>query len=139
MCAGLITLIDPPREEVPQAVRECQEAGVQVVMVTGDHPLTAAAIARNIGLISSPTREDIAMQRGIKIEDVPLSDAKAMVVHGSQMDNMTDDDWNHLVSLKEVVFARTSPEQKLTIVKKFTDAGNIVAMTGDGTCGKSFN
>ena len=129
---GLITLQDPPRDEVPQAIRECHTAGVKVVMVTGDHPLTAAAIARKIGLITTPTRDLIAKERGIPKDQVPEEDIHAVVVHGNEITAMTDDDWKILVAKKEIVFARTSPEQKLIIVKQFTAAGNITAMTGDG-------
>ena len=129
---GLITLRDPPRPEVPQAVRDCHSAGVKVVMVTGDHPLTAAAIARNIGLITYPTRDVLAKQRGCRPEDVPEEDVMARVVTGAEIPAMTEADWQTLVSKKEIVFARTSPEQKLIIVKEFTKAGNVTAMTGDG-------
>jgi sodium/potassium-transporting ATPase subunit alpha len=127
---GLITLLDPPRPEVTQAVQDCFSAGVKVVMVTGDHPLTAAAIARKIGLVTHPTRDQIAKERAILETEVPEDDIKAMVVHGGTIPNMTEADWKLLLSKKEIVFARTSPEQKLTIVKEFTKAGHITAMTG---------
>ena len=128
----MVTLRDPPRAEVPQAVRDCHTAGVKVVMVTGDHPITARAIARNIGLITLPTREDVAREKGIHPNQVDENDIKAVVVHGSTIPAMTDGDWATLIGKKEIVFARTSPEQKLIIVQKFTAAGNTVAMTGDG-------
>jgi sodium/potassium-transporting ATPase subunit alpha len=129
---GITTLMDPPRLEVPQAIRDCQSAGVKVVMVTGDHPLTAEAIARNIGLITLPTRGRLAKERGIHPQDVNEKDVGAVVVHGSMIPGFSDGDWESVISKKEIVFARTSPEQKLIIVKKFTEAGNVVAMTGDG-------
>ena len=129
---GLITLLDPPRPEVPQAVKDCHTAGVKVVMVTGDHPLTAAAIARKIGLITKKTRDDVAKEKGIAPTEVKEEEVEAVVVHGSQIPAMTEDDWKVLVSKQEIVFARTSPEQKLIIVKEFTKAGNVTAMTGDG-------
>ena len=69
---GLITLIDPPRDEVPKAVHDCHEAGVRVVMVTGDHPLTAEAIARKIGMITTKTRKDVAKLRKCEIDQVSL-------------------------------------------------------------------
>jgi sodium/potassium-transporting ATPase subunit alpha len=135
---GLITLIDPPRPEVPQAVKDCQTAGVKVVMVTGDHPLTAEAIARKIGLITLPLSnvlDDKLMRATLKsmyfnspTAEIPY----AVVVHGTRIETMNEDDWKLVVRMKEIVFARTSPEQKLTIVKQFTDAGNVTAMTGDG-------
>jgi sodium/potassium-transporting ATPase subunit alpha len=135
---GLITLIDPPRPEVPQAVKDCQSACVKVVMVTGDHPLTAAAIARKIGLITlpvsnildDPTARATLMSMNQRDPDVEIP--YAVVIHGSRIDSLTEDDWKLVVRMKEIVFARTSPEQKLTIVKQFTDAGNVTAMTGDG-------
>jgi len=80
---GLVTLQDPPRAEVPKAIADCHTAGVKVVMVTGDHPLTAAAIARKIGLITHPTRDLLARQRAVSPEDVPEDDVKAVVVKGS--------------------------------------------------------
>jgi sodium/potassium-transporting ATPase subunit alpha len=129
---GLVTLMDPPRDEVPKAVGDCHTAGIKVVMVTGDHPLTAAAIARKIGLITLPTRDVLAKERAIDPKLVPEDDIKAVVVKGSEIPNMTDDDWKILVSKQEIVFARTSPEQKLIIVREFTKAGNVTAMTGDG-------
>jgi sodium/potassium-transporting ATPase subunit alpha len=127
---GLITLLDPPRPEVTQAVQDCFTAGVKVVMVTGDHPLTAGAIARKIGLVTYPTRDQIAIERAISESEVPEDDIKATVVHGATIPDMTEADWKLLLSKKEIVFARTSPEQKLIIVKEFTKAGHVTAMTG---------
>lgn len=129
---GLITLMDPPRAEVPQAIRDCHSAGVKVVMVTGDHPLTAAAIARKIGLITLPTRDVLSKERNIPPAEVPEEDIHAVVIHGQDIPAMTEEDWKILVNKKEIVFARTSPEQKLKIVNEFTAAGNVTAMTGDG-------
>lgn len=139
---GLVTLRDPPRPEVPAAVKDCKTASVKVVMVTGDHPLTAASIARDIGLITYPTRDIIAKEKNKerKVNNLPPLDPKdileeeikAVVVKGSDIPAMTDKDWEILCSKEEIVFARTSPEQKLKIVQEFTKAGNVTAMTGDG-------
>jgi sodium/potassium-transporting ATPase subunit alpha len=74
----------------------------------------------------------LAKERGIPAAEVPEDDIKAVVVHGGEITGMSEDDWKILVSKQEIVFARTSPEQKLTIVKEFTKAGNVTAMTGDG-------
>jgi sodium/potassium-transporting ATPase subunit alpha len=106
---GLITLIDPPRPEVPQAISDCHSAGIKVVMVTGDHPLTAGAIARKIGLITTHTKETLAAARGITISELSVDDAeiKAIVIHGSEIPSLTDKDWDRLLSRKEIVFART--------------------------------
>lgn len=130
---GLITLLDPPRPEVPQAIKDCHKAHVKVVMVTGDHPLTAASIARKIGLLNHPTtKEEVAKLKNIPVSEVQDKDVPSIVVHGSTIPQMTEQDWANLTQKQEIVFARTSPEQKLTIVKEFTKAGYITAMTGDG-------
>ena len=129
---GLFSLNDPPRKEVTKAIASCGGAGIQVVMVTGDYPSTAQAIARKIGLMTFPTKSEIAIQRGIPESDVPDSDVRAVTVHGKQLGGMSKEDWRKLVMKDQVVFARTSPEQKLTIVQNFLEAGHIVAMTGDG-------
>ena len=130
---GLVTLQDPPRAEVPIAIQECYSAGIKVVMVTGDHPLTAESIAKQIGLITQPTRGQLAKERNIDPKDVPEADIGAMVVHGiNDIPKMTDEDWQILGSKKEVVFARTTPEHKLQIVEFFLKQGHITAMTGDG-------
>jgi sodium/potassium-transporting ATPase subunit alpha len=129
---GLITLTDPPRPEVAKAVQDCKTAGVMVVMVTGDHPKTAAAIARKIGLITNPTREELAEERGVDPSQVPEEDVHAVVIHGVAIPKMSEADWAVVLAKREIVFARTSPEHKLIIVREFTKGGHITAMTGDG-------
>jgi sodium/potassium-transporting ATPase subunit alpha len=130
---GLITLMDPPRPEVPKAIQDCYSAHVKVIMVTGDHPLTAASIARQIGLLTKPTtKAEVAALKNIPEEDVTDEDIPAVVIHGQSIPKMTEEDWQRLTKKEEIVFARTSPEQKLTIVQEFTKAGHITAMTGDG-------
>lgn len=133
--AGLISMIDPPRAAVPDAVNKCRSAGIKVIMVTGDHPITAAAIARSVGIISSQneTVEDIAKRLKIPVEKVNKADANACVVHGSMIKDMTDKDIDEiLANHAEIVFARTSPQQKLIIVEGCQRANQIVAVTGDG-------
>ena len=104
-------------------------------MVTGDHPLTAKSIAKSVGIISarSETVEDIAARRGCKVEQVNPREANAAVVHGNDLREM---DVNQLAEIinnhNEIVFARTSPQQKLMIVEGFQKQGQIVAVTGDG-------
>ncbi|XP_055353100.1 sodium/potassium-transporting ATPase subunit alpha-B-like [Paramacrobiotus metropolitanus] len=132
---GLISLIDPPRAAVPDAVAKCRSAGVQVIMVTGDHPVTAKAIARSVGIISEgmETAEDVAHRLGIEVSEVEPADAKAIVVHGGELREMKDEDIDSiLMNHAEIVFARTSPQQKLIIVEACQRAGAVVAVTGDG-------
>jgi sodium/potassium-transporting ATPase subunit alpha len=130
--AGMFALIDPPRETVPQSVLNCQAAGIKVIMVTGDHPHTAAAIARNVNIIRHPTVDEIAAERGVQPEDVPETDVHAVVVAGSEIPGLTFGDWNRILAKESIVFARTSPEQKLDIVAHCQARGEIVAVTGDG-------
>ncbi|KRX13120.1 Sodium/potassium-transporting ATPase subunit alpha, partial [Trichinella nelsoni] len=132
---GLISMIDPPRAAVPDAVSKCRSAGIKVIMVTGDHPITAQAIARSVGIISegSETVEDIALRLGIAKKDVDPSQARAIVVHGSDLKDMNSDQLDIiLANHPEIVFARTSPQQKLIIVEGCQRQGAIVAVTGDG-------
>ncbi|MDW8339501.1 MAG: HAD-IC family P-type ATPase, partial [Thermoleophilia bacterium] len=105
---GLQAMIDPPREEAVVAVRACQDAGIRVLMITGDHARTASAIAEAVG-IARP-------------EDV---------VTGIELDSRSDDELRHLVQ-RSSVFARVSPEHKLRIVRALQANGEVVAVTGDG-------
>jgi Ca2+-transporting ATPase len=107
---GLQGMIDPPRSEAIAAVRACQAAGIQVKMITGDHALTARAIAHQIGL---------------------SRDENALVFTGKQLAEMTDQDLGNAVEVSSV-FARVAPEQKLRLVEALQSKGEIVAMTGDG-------
>jgi len=132
---GLMAMIDPPRAAVPDAVAKCRSAGIKVIMVTGDHPITAKAIAKGVGIISegNETVEDIALRRGCDVSEVNPREAKACVIHGMDLRDMTpaqiDDILRHHT---EIVFARTSPQQKLIIVEGCQRQGAIVAVTGDG-------
>jgi len=132
---GLISMIDPPRAAVPDAVNKCRSAGIKVIMVTGDHPITAEAIAKGVGIISPghETPNDIAKRMKIPVKEVDVSKATAFVVHGSEIKDMSEKDIDHIIaSYPEIVFARTSPQQKLIIVEGCQRAGQIVAVTGDG-------
>jgi Ca2+-transporting ATPase len=106
---GLAALIDPPRDEVPQAVADCQSAGIMPVMITGDHPGTAGAIARRLGI----------MRDG------------EIVLTGQQLSELSEDEFEAEVE-KVRVYARVSPEQKIKIVRALQEMGEFAAMTGDG-------
>ena len=106
---GLIAMMDPPREESKRAVEECVRAGIRPIMITGDHKITAAAIAGEIGI----------MQKGTK------------AVEGAAIDKMDDEELKQFVP-DVSVYARVTPEHKIRIVRAWQDRGNIVAMTGDG-------
>uniref|UniRef100_A0A8C2VRQ5 Sodium/potassium-transporting ATPase subunit alpha n=1 Tax=Chinchilla lanigera TaxID=34839 RepID=A0A8C2VRQ5_CHILA len=132
---GLISMIDPPRAAVPSAVSKCRSAGIKVIMVTGDHPITAKAIAKGVGIISegTETAEDISARLGIPVSQVNPRSAKAIVVHGLELKDMNSEQLKEILqNHTEIVFARTSPQQKLIIVEGCQKLGAIVAVTGDG-------
>jgi magnesium-transporting ATPase (P-type) len=109
--AGLAGLDDPPRPEVPEALRKCQEAGIKVIMVTGDHPRTAAAIAREIGLVKS---------------DNPT------IITGAQLRRLSMVELQLALDAQELIFARVVADQKMRIVEALRKKKQIVAVTGDG-------
>lgn len=136
---GLMALIDPPRPQVPPAVAKCKTAGIRVIMVTGDHPITAKAIAHKVGILWGPTKEDIEEQNeknGLDRGQPGWSDpdeAPAIVVPGWTISLDTPvDEWDRILDHKQIVFARTSPQQKLIIVENCQRRNEIVAVTGDG-------
>merc|ERR1711981_1520461 len=132
---GLMSMIDPPRAAVPDAVSKCRSAGIKVIMVTGDHPITAKAIARSVGIISEGTEtvEDIAARTGRDVKDINPRDAMAAVVHGGEIKDLSEKALDEILMYPtEIVFARTSPQQKLIIVEGCQRMGRIVAVTGDG-------
>lgn len=106
---GLTGMMDPPREEAIQAIRLCEKAGIKVKMITGDHKLTAIAIAKELGLLKE----------------------NEIVLTGTELDMLSDEEFEKIVE-KVVVYARVLPEHKLRIVKALKKKGHIVAMTGDG-------
>ncbi|KAJ3104764.1 hypothetical protein HDU96_008828 [Phlyctochytrium bullatum] len=129
---GLASLEDPPKHGVREAIGHCREAGVKIMMVTGDHPLTAEAIGRKINLMLTDTREKVAHKTNRRPEDVHENEFSAIVIHGEKIDELTDADWNNIFSKEEIIFARTSPKHKLQIVKRAQALGHIVGVTGDG-------
>ncbi len=106
---GLVAMIDPPREESSKAVADCKSAGIKPVMITGDHKITASAIAKEIGILQN--------------------DSEA--IEGIEIDKISDEQLKELVP-KISVYARVTPEHKIRIVRAWQDLGMIVAMTGDG-------
>lgn len=132
---GMAGLTDPPKVGVPEAVHKCKTAGIQVVMVTGDHPATAKAIAKQVGIIepTAKTADEIAEEENIPVQKVPYSRVDAVVLHGEEIDALSQKDWQQILKKKQIVFSRTSPQQKLLIVSKFQELGHCVAVTGDGT------
>ncbi|KAF3429428.1 hypothetical protein E2986_00650 [Frieseomelitta varia] len=132
---GLISLIDPPRPAVPDAVKKCRTAGIKVIMVTGDHPVTAMAIAKKVGIISEghETRYERALLQNKSYTQITEADQHATIITGSELRNMGSMELDNIIKkYEEIVFARTSPQQKLNIVESCQRLGEIVAVTGDG-------
>jgi calcium-translocating P-type ATPase len=107
---GLCGMIDPPREEVPEAVKVTYKAGVKIIMITGDYGLTAKAIAQQIGIAFKNTE----------------------VIEGEAIDKISDQDLKNKLDQKHIIFARVSPEHKMRIVTLLKEKGEVVAVTGDG-------
>jgi len=108
---GLAALLDPPRPKVEAAVQEAKSAGIRVIMLTGDHELTAYSIAKKVGIITSEDQK---------------------VYTGKELSQMSDEDLTDILARGESVFARIAPEQKLRIVHALKSMGEVVAVTGDG-------
>jgi calcium-translocating P-type ATPase len=109
---GLVAMRDPPRPEVVEAVRACRQAGIRIVMVTGDHPLTAEAIARHVGIVQHP---------------------HPAVVTGTQLDALDDGALSKVLAGRaELLLCRVSPEHKMRVVTVLQGRGEVVAVTGDG-------
>ncbi|TKR77856.1 hypothetical protein L596_018757 [Steinernema carpocapsae] len=132
---GIAAIMDPPRPDTARAIQQCKQAGIKVFMVTGDHPTTATAIAREIGLIGEA--EKVVPQRlgksvKVSVAEEVEEDRDWATVHGKMLPDMSDQDWDELLTHNYIVFARTTPEQKLLIVEQCQKRGEVVAVTGDG-------
>lgn len=139
---GVLSLTDPPRDSVPYAVLKCRSAGIKVVMVTGDQPVTAASIAKQCNIITEETVNDIAERKGKTFDEV-FHESDAIVIHGDELTKMALEDeglpeseqgkkLEKWLTKGQIVFARTSPAQKLVIVNGCQRMGEVVAVTGDG-------
>lgn len=106
---GFMGIIDPPRDGVKESIKTCKSAGLKTIMITGDHPTTAFAIAKQVG----------------------ISKHKSETITGNDLDRITNEDLSKIIS-NYTVFARVTPEHKLRIIQALKHSGNIVAMTGDG-------
>ncbi len=127
MFLGLLGLYDPPRPEVPAAIRQCRDAGIKVTMVTGDYGLTAQAIAQQIGLLDPPSSPDRSTAQQQASAD------PVRVIEGATLAQISDVQLRQLLKYRRrLVFARMAPEQKLRLVLAYRALGEVVAVTGDG-------
>ncbi|KZO92976.1 sodium-potassium ATPase [Calocera viscosa TUFC12733] len=138
---GLLGIVDPPRADIPETVRICRNAGIRFFVVTGDHPNTAVAIATKCGIVSHPERIHRFSDLDPSLDTTNLApfsyddenrEVNSLVLDGADLTKMTTAQWDQVCQYEEIVFARTSPEQKLRIVNEMQSHGNIVGMTGDG-------
>lgn len=132
--AGLISMLDPPRDGVPEAVEMCKRASINVYMVTGDHPVTAHAIAKKVGIIDQAV-EDAGRALVVKGDDI-REWQKHVYPPGHEHAGMPNEEqvalWDDALDADQIVFARVSPQHKLLIVENCQRRKEIVAVTGDG-------
>ncbi|KLO07342.1 sodium-potassium ATPase [Schizopora paradoxa] len=137
---GLVGLIDPLKHDIVETVRICRDAGIRFFVVTGDHPTTSIAIAAQAGVISNVNKihrfSDLDASKSpnaVEKYDMNFEGVKkGIVITGPELAQITGGQMEQLAQYDEIVFARTTPEQKLKIVREFQARRNIVAMTGDG-------
>ncbi|KAF7916308.1 hypothetical protein EAE99_009781 [Botrytis elliptica] len=144
---GILGIVDPPRDEIPSVVSTLRRAGIRFFMVTGDFALTAQAIATECGIITnspnmvkdvnSLSRNKLVSESASQSENESKDHAitpqiSSIVLSGPEIITLNDSQWDQLCKYDEIVFARTTPEQKLRIVREFQKRDEIVAMTGDG-------
>lgn len=128
---GLLGIVDPPRPEIPSTVTDVRRSGARFHMVTGDFVLTAVAIAKECKII---TTESVARVSSIPANaEAGFSPPYALAVEGKEIPTLTRAQWDVIWEVEEVVFARTTPEQKLAIVREARERQLVVAVTGDGT------
>ncbi|KAM7211725.1 Sodium/potassium-transporting ATPase subunit alpha-2 [Rhypophila decipiens] len=137
---GILGIMDPPRPEAAAAVAACRRAGVRFFMVTGDFSLTAAAVARNIGIFTGSSEPHGLAALRTAASDSADADEKesssgqtqSLLLEGNHIAQLVEADWDVLSRYDEIVFARTTPEQELRIVNEFRSRDYVVAVTGDG-------
>lgn len=118
---GLVAIEDPPRKNIHTVISRLRDAGIKVVMITGDFELTGLAIARQCGIVHD------------KVDKIDCNTgANAISITGPETNTLTDDQWALVIQYNELVFTRTTPQQKLLIIQQFQKNGHLVGMTGDG-------
>jgi len=136
---GLVSIEDPPKHGVREAIGTLRMAGIKVMMVTGDHSKTAEAIARKINLVIGDTKQTLSARTGRPIKQIYDDNVQAIVIHGDDIDKLQGWEWDNIFSKDEIVFARTSRQQKLVIVKPAQALGHVVGVTADGVTADGVN
>lgn len=135
--AGLVGIADPPKDDIHDVCTVLHDAGIRVMMVTGDFEATAVAIARMCGIVTFDKVHKVSdLDPNYEIVQCNLWDRSkieaALSITGNDIEALNENQWEHLISFTEIVFARTTPEQKMRIVEEFQKRNHVVAMTGDG-------
>ncbi|ORY59095.1 putative H /K ATPase alpha subunit [Pseudomassariella vexata] len=131
---GLVAIVDPLRPEIRDVVSTLRRAGIRIFMVTGDFALTALAIAQDAGIVSTPTplvHNATDLPREAVSDEAKPQDRTSLLISGPELMGLNEHQWKALTEYDEIVFARTTPEQKLRIVREF-QVNDVVGMTGDG-------
>lgn len=134
---GIFGIVDLPRPETARTIAACRRAGIRFFMVTGDFGLTAAAIARDVGIFTGTAEPDTVDDLRLSTSDdenekQSLRSRRSLLINGPSISSLSDEQWDAVCQYEEIVFARTSPEQKYRIVEEFKARNNVVAVTGDG-------
>ncbi|CAG8769228.1 9509_t:CDS:1, partial [Dentiscutata erythropus] len=144
---GLMGILDPPRPEIPDVIRTCRGAGIRIFMVTGDYSLTAASIAKQVGIFTDsenslhtvtdldqlPDKLEIVVEhKEPTTREKSPKKVKSLLLTGTDVATLSDKQWDEVITYDEIVFARTTPEQKLRIVQEFQNRDSVVGVTGDG-------
>uniref|UniRef100_A0A0N5BFV9 Cation_ATPase_N domain-containing protein n=1 Tax=Strongyloides papillosus TaxID=174720 RepID=A0A0N5BFV9_STREA len=138
---SLSALIDPPRVEVPVAIKQCKTAGIKIFMMTNDHLTSATATASEIGLITPSSNDTVIninsdkrnFRRSRKKRIIPSTSQDCAIIIGEQLSKLTSKEWDDLLKHKSIIFARTLPFQKLQIVEECQKRGETVAVTVGGS------
>ncbi len=134
---GMVGIIDPPLPMMPKVIRNLREAGIKVLMITGDYAITAVTIARETGILNNDEKDyetvhDIHQKFKTKGIEKRQEKNKSLLLNGSDFQFISNQEWRLITKYDQIVFARISPEQKLFIVKEFQRDGYVVGVTGDG-------
>ncbi|KAH9816531.1 hypothetical protein DFH28DRAFT_965583 [Melampsora americana] len=135
---GLLILSDPPKHDASKTVDICRRAGMRFLIVTGDLGHTAKFVGKSVGALTVEPHGLKHLQADIPIEHVapyqpkPISQLRSLCLTGTELTQMNESQWKQCIEFDEIIFSRTTPQQKLEIVRRFQDNGHVCAVTGDG-------
>lgn len=127
---GMLGIEDPPRKDIDQVIAKLRQAGIKIIMITGDFELTGLSIAKQCGIITTEKIDKVSDLAFYAEEDEFME--KSISITGPELNNLDEAQWENLIKYNELVFTRTTPEQKLLIIKQFQKYKQVIGMTGDG-------